>query len=159
MEKGKTGRVYSSEKLSKELNEIEPLEMEKVRVKMHLAATIEEIMNKKGFCTQKAFAKHTKRNPSEINKWLSGIHNFTIDTLVEIKWELGVSMHDFFKKEVSASVVYFQSISTTAQAVAPGISIMSPHHTTERRTCSKNIHSISISEPSTGYAYQIHQSN
>lgn len=41
---------------------------------------IEELMKAKGF-SKKQFADALGRRPSEITKWLSGQHNFTISTL------------------------------------------------------------------------------
>lgn len=41
---------------------------------------IDELMREKGF-SKKQFAEALGRRPSEITKWLSGQHNFTISTL------------------------------------------------------------------------------
>lgn len=38
------------------------------------------------------FAEKVSKRPSEITKWLSGNHNFTIDTLFEIEEKLGVTL-------------------------------------------------------------------
>ncbi len=38
------------------------------------------------------FAERVSKRPSEITKWLSGNHNFTIDTLFEIEEKLGVTI-------------------------------------------------------------------
>ncbi len=38
------------------------------------------------------FALELDRKPSEISKWLSGNHNFTIDTLLEIEDQLKINL-------------------------------------------------------------------
>lgn len=38
------------------------------------------------------FAEKVKKRPSEVTKWLSGSHNFTIDTLFQIEKELGITI-------------------------------------------------------------------
>ena len=42
------------------------------------------------------FAKLINKSPSEISKYLSGNHNFTIDVLCEIAFGLKISLHDLF---------------------------------------------------------------
>lgn len=53
-----------------------------IRTKLSLAIArrIEFLMKEKGL-TKKKFAEAMDRRPSEITKWLSGEHNFTIGTL------------------------------------------------------------------------------
>lgn len=49
---------------------------------------IEELMTEKGY-TQKYLAEKLDKQPSEINRWLSGDHNFTIRSLAKLQVELG----------------------------------------------------------------------
>lgn len=51
-------------------------------------------MKVKGLDKQK-FADKTRRNPSEITKWLSGTHTFSIDTLQDIDKVLDIARIDF----------------------------------------------------------------
>lgn len=51
-------------------------------------------MKVKGLDEQK-FADKTRRNPSEIAKWLSGTHTFSIDTLRDIDKVLDIKGLDF----------------------------------------------------------------
>lgn len=52
------------------------------------ARQIEEALKKRGL-SKKQFADLMGRNPSEVTKWLSGRHNFTIALLQEISAALG----------------------------------------------------------------------
>lgn len=58
-----------------------PLEVKfQARLSLAIAARIETLMLQKGL-TKKKFADALGRRPSEVTKWLSGEHNFTIATL------------------------------------------------------------------------------
>lgn len=68
-----------------------------------LIVLINSILKEKGY-TQKALADKLGKQPSEIHKWLSGDHNFTMRSLAKLEAELGetiimvpkrVSMTDF----------------------------------------------------------------
>jgi transcriptional regulator with XRE-family HTH domain len=64
---------------------------------MKLAAKIDKARIKKGL-SKKQFAEKLSKSPSEITKWLSGIHNFTSDTLFEIQQLLAVELLNFEEK-------------------------------------------------------------
>lgn len=69
---------------SKSLEEIlgpipEPI-MKETELSFEISDRICELMNERGL-TKKQFADALGRRPSEITKWLSGQHNFTIATL------------------------------------------------------------------------------
>lgn len=51
-----------------------------VDLSFQISDRIDELMHEKGL-TKKQFADAIGRRPSEIAKWLSGQHNFTIATL------------------------------------------------------------------------------
>ena len=55
---------------------------------MRTAARIADAMKAAGL-NKSQFARKMGKSPSEITKWLSGTHNFTIDTLVSIEAALG----------------------------------------------------------------------
>jgi transcriptional regulator with XRE-family HTH domain len=42
--------------------------------------------------TQKELAANIGKQPSEISKWLSGEHNFTLNSLAKLQAELGVTL-------------------------------------------------------------------
>lgn len=66
------------------LKEFDPEFERKVFTKIAISVKIEEARLRKHW-TKVELAKRFKKKPSVITKWLSGSHNFTIDTLVEIE--------------------------------------------------------------------------
>lgn len=81
------------------LKEITPLQQAKTDNKMLLAAKIMDAIKEKGL-TKTEFAVMLGIRLNAVDKWLSGTHNFTIDTLSEIETSLGVKLlnlnHDQF---------------------------------------------------------------
>lgn len=80
----KQPKNYESDLLSGLLSEITPEEQEKTNKRMQLAARIDKARAKKGW-SRKQLANRLGKHPSEVSKWLSGTHNFTIDTLFELE--------------------------------------------------------------------------
>ena len=62
----------------------DPSKMVLVRRQMHIAARIHEGLKAKGW-SQRQFAINMGKRPSEVTKWLSGTHNFTLETLLMIE--------------------------------------------------------------------------
>ena len=76
------------------MSAIKPEEQEQIDYKMKLAAKIYEGLKAKGWKSlQLADALHLK-SPSLVSRWLSGTHNFTVDTLVDIQRVLGIRLID-----------------------------------------------------------------
>ena len=71
------------------LGEITPEQQARTDRKMRIACMIDDAMKVKGY-GKKQFADKIGRKPSEITKWLSGTHNFTIETISDIERVLGV---------------------------------------------------------------------
>ena len=63
----------------------------RTRLSYDIASRIEFLMREKGM-TKKQFAEALGRNPSEITKWLSGEHNFTISSIA--------MLNAFFEKPI-----------------------------------------------------------
>lgn len=84
------------------LSEIDPLEQAKTDAKMEIAARIAQAMEAKKWKKKDLLNVVGKDNPSIITKWLSGTHNFTIDTLVELEKALSISL---INREVKNPVV------------------------------------------------------
>ncbi len=59
-----------------------------VRLYADLVVRITDILKEKQM-TQKALAENLGKQPSEIHKWLSGDHNFTLRSLAKLQAELG----------------------------------------------------------------------
>jgi transcriptional regulator with XRE-family HTH domain len=118
-------RKYNSSKLQELLDEVTPLEMEQTKVKMQLAARIEDFMRAKGW-NKSQFAEKIGKNPSEITKWLSGTQNFTVDVLTEIALTLGVELTALFGKQ-QVQVIYRKEIVVKTVAVPTAIKLTTPY--------------------------------
>ncbi|ARV06147.1 hypothetical protein BTO04_05270 [Polaribacter sp. SA4-10] len=86
------------------LEEISPVEMKKTEQRMLNATKIREAMDAKGWNNTRLLSALNMKSPSIITKWLSGTHNFTQDTLVEIGEVLNI---DFFAKEKQDITISF----------------------------------------------------
>src|SRR5690606_22854106 len=53
-----------------------------------IVVRVHQILREKGI-TQKNLAERLHKRPSEISKWLSGDHNFTLRSLAKLEAELG----------------------------------------------------------------------
>lgn len=62
-----------------------------IRQSFDIVDRIHEILVKQGK-EQKDLARLLEKNESEISKWMSGTHNFTINTLAKIQAVLGESI-------------------------------------------------------------------
>lgn len=90
--------------LNQLLEEISPIEQAQTDAKMEIAVKIADAMEKKGWKPKDLLAALNKDTPSIVTKWLSGTHNFTVDTLIELEAVLQISLlnHQLqVKEEVS----------------------------------------------------------
>jgi transcriptional regulator with XRE-family HTH domain len=124
MNKTTLARKYNSSKLQELLDEVTPLEMEQTKVKMQLAARIEDFMRAKGW-NKSQFAEKVGKNPSEISKWFSGTQNFTTDVLTEIAFALGVDLTALFGKK-QVHLIYRKEIVVKSVALQPAIILTTP---------------------------------
>ncbi|WP_343702783.1 helix-turn-helix transcriptional regulator [Chitinophaga sp.] len=85
---------YSSPLLDELLNQITPAEQELIDYKMKLAAKIYAGLKAKGWKSLDLARALNLKSPSLVSRWLSGTHNFTIDTLVDIQRLLGIRLLD-----------------------------------------------------------------
>ncbi|MBK7811882.1 MAG: helix-turn-helix transcriptional regulator [Saprospiraceae bacterium] len=100
MNKSNQSRGYTSPLIDQLLSEISPLQMEKTKIKMLIAARIDDILTERKLAKIK-FAELVDKNPSEITKWLSGTQNFTIDILTEIAFTLKIDIVELFTNPLS----------------------------------------------------------
>lgn len=91
-------KKYDSKILKTILDSIPEVEMEKTKVKMVIAARIADLLKESGL-SKVEFAKKANKLPSEITKWLSGTHNFTVETLCEIASAFNVDFYEVVKKD------------------------------------------------------------
>lgn len=87
----KQARVYDSPLISNLLAEITPEEHERTVKQMMMAARIEDGMMAKGW-SKGEFAEKMGKTASTISLWLSGSHNFTLDTLTDIQRVLDIQL-------------------------------------------------------------------
>jgi transcriptional regulator with XRE-family HTH domain len=64
----------------------------------NLTMRVNSILKQKGI-TQKELAQSLGKQPSEISKWLSGEHNFTLRSIAKLQAELGEVLIEIPKAE------------------------------------------------------------
>lgn len=84
---------YNGDSIDRLMEQVSPEEQEETDVKMLLAAKIYKAMKQKGW-TQTRFAEAANQHVSVVSKWLSGTHNFTVETLLSIQRMLGIRLLD-----------------------------------------------------------------
>lgn len=75
-----------------------------VRLYADLVVRIHELLRENNI-TQKELAEKMEKNPSEISKWLSGEHNFTLRSLAKLSAELGEPLLEVPKKKVQTEFI------------------------------------------------------
>ncbi|MBK7970265.1 MAG: helix-turn-helix transcriptional regulator [Bacteroidetes bacterium] len=117
-------RKYSSEILNEMMNRISPITKMEVSIKMRLASRIQDLIVEKGW-TKSEFALKVNKQPSEITKWLSGTHTFTMDTICEIAVDLDVSFNELIQSNETVIKQYVsicaspQSQPKTNECISP----------------------------------------
>jgi len=119
----KQAEKYRSELADELLSEVTPTESLQTETKMLLAARIDDFIKAIGL-NKGQFATRINKSPSEISKWLSGTHNFTIDTLVEISLALGVRLNDLFVGDIKP--VHVMSCVVSSEDMPQIISLHTP---------------------------------
>ena len=84
------------------INDISEVEHHRNKSRMVFAAVLSDAMKEKGI-SKIELAHKLNKKPSTISLWLSGTHNFTLDTLSDIERVLGVS---FFKQNKNKDMEY-----------------------------------------------------
>jgi transcriptional regulator with XRE-family HTH domain len=69
-----------------------------------LVVRINQLLRDKNI-TQKELAQKMDKSPSEISKWLSGEHNFTLRSLAKLSAELGEPLLEVPKKKVQTEYI------------------------------------------------------
>jgi ribosome-binding protein aMBF1 (putative translation factor) len=92
------------------LAQITPEEQARTDRKMRIASIIADALVAKGMA-KKQFAQKVGRKPSEITnrpvaRWLSGTHNFTLDTLTDIEQVLNIKLITDKRKTQAQSHVF-----------------------------------------------------
>jgi transcriptional regulator with XRE-family HTH domain len=93
MKKYQKVREYTSPILANLLAKRDPAQTARTEARMMVAAKIYNALEAQSI-SQKDFALLLNQQPSVITKWLSGTHNFTLDTLVNIQKALKINLLD-----------------------------------------------------------------
>ncbi len=104
--------LYNSNIIDEMLDEISQEDFDKTTRKMKLAVKIADAIKHNGW-KKNEFAKIAKQQPSVISKWLSGTHNFTTDTLIDLENILNIKL--LYVDQKSESVIYKRSVETTVE--------------------------------------------
>jgi transcriptional regulator with XRE-family HTH domain len=105
------GDDYSSPLIRELSDAITSQEQEQTDYKMKLAAKIYKAMKALGM-TQTQFAESMDKPISLISRWMSGTHNFTVDTLVAIQHVLGISLLDVDTTKSQVNVNFKLNVSS-----------------------------------------------
>lgn len=124
MNKVNKARKHTSPILQALMAEVSLEEMMQTKVKMQLAARIEDLMLEKGW-NKSQFAEKVGKHPSEITKWLSGTHNLTLDVLAVIACALDVDMATLFSKKQAPSPQKMSCV-VTSKVDQPPIKMSTP---------------------------------
>ncbi len=73
------------------LSSITPEQYARTYKQMAIAACIADALEANGW-NKGEFAARMNRQPSVITRWLSGTHNFTVETLLDIEQALGIQL-------------------------------------------------------------------
>lgn len=128
-----TARKYSSSLAKQLLAELTPTEKSKARTRMLLAVRIEEMITAKGW-SKSVFASKVGKSPSVISKWLSGTHNFEVDTLDEIAMALDKPLEALFA-EKAVQVIYKTEVVVAIAAAPPSIRYATPRGQVSASKC------------------------
>jgi ribosome-binding protein aMBF1 (putative translation factor) len=91
-------KTYNSLILESLIETISKEELEKKENKLQLAIKISDAIEASGL-KKHEFAKKINKNNSVIDKWLSGTHNFTVETLFFLQNELGIKLLDLERNQ------------------------------------------------------------
>ena len=78
----------TNELFKKALDQIQPETRAYVSLSMEIAARIDYLLQQKGW-TGADLARAFDKSPSEISRWVSGTHNFTLETIAKLEAVLG----------------------------------------------------------------------
>jgi ribosome-binding protein aMBF1 (putative translation factor) len=95
-------KKYRSKVLASFVANRNPVEFDKTKRNMLLAVRIDEALKRNGW-SKKQLAEAMHKNPSEVTKWLSGTHNFTLETLYLIESYLGVTLFEVPTTELTSA--------------------------------------------------------
>lgn len=84
--------------LSRLVGNIDQEQQHKTTRLMSIAAKIADALNDEDISVEE-FADLMNQNSSDIGRWLSGTYNFSVDTLIDIEYALGIKLLNTYLKE------------------------------------------------------------
>ncbi|EAY26341.1 helix-turn-helix domain-containing protein [Microscilla marina] len=90
----KQAKIHKSELIDDLLDSVSPEEETKITRKMQLATKLDEGLKAKGWKKKDLMKAMGQSNASMVTRWLSGTHNFTVDTLIDLERVLDVQLLD-----------------------------------------------------------------
>ncbi len=144
-------REYISPLLDDILDSLTDVEKAQSRARLTIAARIDDFRKSQGM-TKRDLAVKLQRKPSVITKWMSGTHNFTIDTLVEIAVALEVDIKDF-QKYYNEEMVVKQEMCLESSRIDPVIVLMTPSQTWRKH---RNFQ-VQLMEETNSFSYSIYE--
>jgi transcriptional regulator with XRE-family HTH domain len=108
-------RRVASPIIKKILDETPPLLHLQIKNRIAIACRIYDLIKEQGY-SYSSFASKLEKQPSVISKWLSGTHNFTMDTLDEIAFHLGVDTV-FLMQAKPVQVVYSKTLEVVSREI------------------------------------------
>ena len=121
----KKAENYASPAIDELMAETDEKEYIRTEKRMMIAARIDEAKKTKGW-KNKDLAKALGKKPSEISKFLSGTHNFTIDTLSDLEEVLGIQLINF-KEKPKTQILYHKSFTVSSNIEVHSASVNEPH--------------------------------
>jgi len=125
MNKKKKAENYTSPAIDELMDETDEKEYKRTEKRMMMAARIDEAKRAKGW-KNKDLAEALGKKPSEISKYLSGTHNFTIDTLADLEEVLGIQLLNL-KEKTKTQILYHKSFTVSSDIEVPSTSVNEPH--------------------------------
>lgn len=124
MNKKKKAENYTSPAIDELMDETDEKEYKRTEKRMMMAARIDEAKRAKGW-KNKDLAKALRKKPSEISKYLSGTHNFTIDTLSDLEEVLGIQLLNL-KEKPKTQILYNKNLTVSSDIEVPSTSVNEP---------------------------------
>lgn len=94
----------------------DPVKVKRIETRMLVAQMLHDYLGLRDI-SQQSLAGKMGKQPSEVSKWLSGDHNFTIDTLSDIGYYLDV---DFFVRREDSLFRCFEEIELSRPGIRAG---------------------------------------
>lgn len=114
-----------------------------IRKRQLIADRLQSILDELGW-KKKDLAEKLGKNPSEVTKWLSGSHNFTMDTLAEIEQATGKSLIQVGERAVEYPESLQAGVQQAEEESARYVPSQKPGVTTVLKYPLRNLHPAAI---------------